>query len=200
MVDVLETKYFSKADAFILPLTRLEKKEEFDMHSYLFWNENSIEDYKFIVTYSADNMDMLMDYCKRVAFVGLDKSGYLLENYDTEDRVIFVLDLSEWAKDIEMFLHGKYSKFSTEAKSLIEGFHKYNNVTIDPLIWYALYPNKSATVLNGMSAIAYVADNYGLDLEQLEKVGEIGSKYDKMAETLVTDVTGMDIAQCTKNQ
>jgi hypothetical protein len=60
----------------------------------------------------------------------LDKKGYVIENYDSIGRSIFVLDMSEWALDIEQFLQSRYSQLSREGKECIEDFH--NELPVDP--------------------------------------------------------------------
>ena len=185
-IEVLEKEYYSKSDAFILPLMGLEKNEEFKLKSFLFWKDYSIEDYKFIITFSCENKEKLASYYKRIIFPTLDKKGYLIENYDEGGLNIFVLDISEWALDIEMFLAGRYSKFSREAREMIEKFHSIENKRIIPYnIFAALYPSKPQTSLDGLSPIVYVAENYQFDIRELEKKGELGSIYDKMADALV---------------
>ncbi len=181
-------EYWSKADAFLLPLTGLPRKSIFGMRSYLFWNEYNIHDYKFIISYDCEEYEHLVEHLRKEVFPILDKKGYLLENYDIQGRSIFVLDMSEWAMDIQMFLAGKYSKFSKEAKSLIEDFHTFNENEIPVHIYAVMYPTLEMTLLNNKNAIDYVAEMYKLDVKEIRKIGEIGTIYDVMSETLITDI------------
>lgn len=188
MVNVLKTEYWSRADSFLLPLTGLKKDGPFEMESYLFWNDYSIQDYRLIVSFSYEDYDKFMTYCRDAVFPSLDKKGYLVETHDIRDRSIFILDISEWALDIEMFLEGKYSKLSREAKEKIEEHHTFNKNKIPIHIYSVLYPNMKMKLLDNKSPIEYVAENYGISLVELEKIGEIGSLYDEMTETLLTDL------------
>ncbi len=69
----------------------------------------------------------------------------LIENYDFEGKSIFILDIADWAKDIEMVLAGKYSLLSKDAKLLID---KYHMTTVRPIqIHGILYPNEKQDIL-----------------------------------------------------
>ena len=90
--------------------------------------------------------------------------------------------------DIQQFLTGKYSKMSKEAKSLIEKYHIFNINQIPIYIYGVLYPGLQIDKLEKMTPIEYVSHYYELEIDELKKGGEIGSMYDKMAETLLTDI------------
>lgn len=181
------------SDDFLLPLTGLSKDNDLDMKSYLFWRESSINDYKLILTLSCANEEKLIIYVRTEVFPILDKRGYLLENYDIEGKSIFILDMSEWALDIEMFMKGKYSKMSSEAKRTIENYHKFDGNKISLQILSVLYPNRPVAILDKLTPIQYVAQHYGLDLQSIENIGEIGSLYDESKERLVnlSDIVGV---------
>lgn len=189
MVDLIFSEYWSKSDAFLLPLTGLQKEYEYEMKSYLFWDDNSVEDYKLMLVFSYEDYDKFRAFCKTEIFPRLDSGTLLMENYDYMDRAIFILDMSEWAFDIDMFLYGKYSKFSKEAKTLVERFHRGPAGKIKCFLYSALHPLEEQSLLNGMNALDYLAENYGFDSEDVHKIGEIGGIYDKDHETLLTHVS-----------
>jgi|SRR5687768_11843057 len=193
--------YWSKSDAFMLPLTGVQKDTEFPINSYLFWNKHSIEDYKLILCISYDQYEEFLGWCKNYLFPIMDKKGYLLESYDFEatderpKRTVFVLDISEWAMDIEQFLAGKYSMLTKGAKDIIQKFHTFGkspNHRIPLQIYTTLFPNLKIADLKDdnkiLTPIEYAAKFYNWNIEDLQKIGEIGSIYDKMEETLITDV------------
>lgn len=184
IVQLLKTEYWSKADAFMLPLTGLSKYEKYGLRSYLFWRDYSIYDYNLVISFSHNDKDELQQVLKRYIFPVLDSRGYLTEAYDVGDKTMFILDMSEWAMDIQMFLDGKYSKFSAEARGAIEKFHTFNQYKIPVHVYAVLYPNRPMALLDNQTPIEYAAEAYGLDLLDMQKIGEIGSKYDKAAETL----------------
>ncbi len=183
MTELFGEEYWSKSQAFLLPLTGMSKTLTYKLESYLFWDTYSIEDYYLTVKFTYDNYDEFLEYCKRKIF---PKLGCLVETYDFDNQTVMILDISEWALDVELFLKGKYSKMSLEAKEMIEDYHTYydrgNRIKLN--IKAALYPNEKQSVLGNMSAIEYAADNYGLPLQELRKLGELGSIFDREKETL----------------
>ena len=187
MVDIIFKDYWSRSEAFLLPLTGLKKKYDFEMKSYLFWNSYSIEDYKLMVVFHYEDYDKFVAFCREEIFPILDSSILLEENYDYHDRAIFILDMSEWAFDIDMFLYGKYSKMSKEAKTLITQFHRKDG-KIKCYLYSAMYPNEEQSILNNVSAIDYIVNHYDLDPEEMHKIGEVGGLYDRNEETLLTHI------------
>jgi len=197
MQIVLKKEYWSKADAFLLPLTGLDVKTcPYELKSYLFWKDVSIEDYKLVVTYRYDNKEQFEEYCRQSVFPILDKKGYLIESYDIGNQTIFILDISEWAMDIEMVLAGRYSQITQGTKNIIQKYHYLSkNEEIDVYIYGVLYPKKELEILRdgnvNLTPIQYVSKFYEIDYDYLMELGEIGSKYDRMKETLLADVEDM---------
>lgn len=188
MVPVLKDAYFSKADAFVLPLTGLQSIEPFEVNSYLFWRDHSIHDYKLTVVFNYENYSDFLDYCRNYLFPLWDKRAYILESYDFPERTVFVLDLSEWAFDIEKFLAGQYSKLNQKVKDTIFNFHNSTTLGIPIHIYAILYPKRKMQSLDGMTPIEYVSKHYEFNEEVLMKLGELGSLFDSKNETLLTEI------------
>lgn len=188
MIDLLKEEYWSKSAAFLLPLTGLARTQKYKLESYLFWEKYSIEDYYLIIKFTYDDYDEFLNYCKRAVFPVLDRNGYLTESFEYGNECVMILNISEWAFDIEKFLQGRYSKMSRDAMDTIKEYHTFfdkgNKILIE--IKASLEPNTKFPLLDGMSPIEYAAENYGLPLEELRKVGEIGGIYNKQKETLTT--------------
>lgn len=185
---MLKRTYWSKADAFILPLTGLSKDTRFEPKSFLYWKDYSIENYQLILSYNYEEYNDMIKHCRTVVFPVLDKKGYIIENYEAEGRSIFILDLSEWAPDIEQFIKAKYSLMSLNAKSTIEKYHYVNIKQVPVHILGVLYPFREMPILGDRTPIQYLSDEMGWDLKQMTEIGEVGSIYDKLTETLLTDV------------
>lgn len=186
-IDILRPEYWSKSKAFLLPLTGLGRVQKYEVETFLFWDDYSIENYNLIVKFSYDDYDKFVDYCRKTIFPVWDKNGYLVESYDFGKETVFVLDISEWALDIQMFLAGKYSKMSREGKDIIQDYHVFytkGKPQIEIEISATLDPMRRHDILGKMNAIEYVAEHYGLPLPELQKLGEIGGIYDKESETL----------------
>lgn len=187
-MEIFDDKYVSVSDTFLLPLTGLPKDE--NHKTYMFWKNYSIEDFFLVLVYEYDDQKKIENYLIDTVFPILDKGGFLLENYDVQGRCILVLDLSVWAFDIGFCLEGKYSKFSEEAKTKIIRHHTTDG-EFPPSIYAAFYPNKANKELGNKTPMEIVSEEYGFDLDFLRNVGELGIKYDKMAETLITEVEGI---------
>ncbi len=185
-VELLKDTYWSKSEAFLLPLTGLSRSQKYPIKSYLFWEDYSIENFNMVLVSQYEDYQDFLKYCKRVILPVLGKNGYLIETHDREGETIYVLDMSEWALDIEMFLKGKYSKMSREAKNIITDYHTFYEKGPKILIEISasLDPNARYKVLDDLTALEYAAKHYELDLKELKKVGEIGGIYNKKNETL----------------
>lgn len=200
MVNVLKTEYWSKSDAFMLPLTGIQKTKEFDIKSYLYWDDYSIEDYKLIVKVEyGHRYEDFKQYLRDVIFSS--KKSLVMQSFDYEGFTILIYDISNWYKDIEIFLTGKYSRMSEDAKSTIENYHIFyenKKPKVNISIYACLYPNIAPdpkSVLDNMTPIEYVIKHYvmvgkpdRIDLETAKAIrdcGELCSIYDKSKETLV---------------
>lgn len=202
MINVLRSKYRSLSDDFILPLTGIQKTDKFDVKSYLFWEDYSIEDYKLVVKVEyGHRYDEFKQYLREVIFKS--KESLVIQSFDFEGFSILIYDISNWSEDIELFLQGKYSKMSPIAKTVIEEYHTfYENGKPQMVmsIYASLFPTKvpvPKSILDGMTPIDYVIKHYimvgapdRIDLETvkiLKERGELCSVYDKEAETLILE-------------
>lgn len=197
MIDILETRETRQkenkewSNEFLLPLTGLRKTGEYSINSYMFWKENSTNDYKLVITLEGARYEDLLEYSRKTIFPILDKKGYLLESYDIDGMIVYILDMSEWAWDIDRFIEGKYSKLSSEAKKLIERYHTNSKNQISLQLVAILYPNKPQALLDKKTPLQYAAESYGFNLNDMEKIGELGSLYNELDETLITDVNDL---------
>lgn len=176
-VDLITREYRSKSDLFLLPLTGLPKNS--DIKSYMFWEDYSIDNFQLILEIK-NMLNKIPDIIQI-----LDKNAPIIECYEDNKVMYFVVDLSEWALDIELILAGKYSKMSKAAKKTCENFHSlHGRNPIRASIYGIMYPNTELEVLGNKTPLEYLVTHYKIDEETVMKIGEIGSLYDKMAETL----------------
>lgn len=186
-MEILKDKYWSKSQAFLLPLTGLSKTLKYPVESFLFWEEYSIEKYQLILKFKYPNYKEFLKFCKDYIFPTLSENGAAITDaFDGNGETVFIVDISEWALDVQMFLKGKYSKFSKDARDTIDEYHKYfdGRIKLPDEIHAALDPTSKYKVYGNMSAIEYVAQEYGFDLDTLTKVGELADPYNKKEETL----------------
>lgn len=186
-VELLRSEYWSKSQAFLLPLTGIGRILKYPVETFMFWDDYSIENYNLIVKFAYDDYDTFVTYCRKVIFPIWDRGGYMVESYDFGKESVFILDISEWALDVQMFLAGKYSKMSRDAKETIQDYHIFytkGKPQIDIEISATLDPTRKHEILDGMNSIEYVSEFYGLPLPELQKLGEIGGIYNKEKESL----------------
>lgn len=186
-VEILRKEYWSKSQAFLLPLTGISKTQKYPVETYLYWDDYSIDNYNLMVKFTYDDYDEFIKYCRKSIFPIWDKHGYLVESYDFGKETVFILDISQWDWDINQFLLGKYSKFSSEAKDIIEEYHIFylkGKPQIEIEIAAILDPTKKYDILDGLNSIEYASEHYELPLPELQKIGEIGGIYNKEKETL----------------
>lgn len=188
MLEIIQTEYWSKSKAFILPLTGVPRTKTFAIDSYLFWDDYSIEDYILTV-----RMEYGHRYEDFLAFLTLHffqtgRKGHITQSFDFEGFSILIFDISEYAFDIEQFLKGKYSKFSKEAKDVIRTYHRKGKEGLPANIYACLYPFIEADEFEKMTPIAYVAKYYGFPEKDLKELGELCSIFDSEKETLHVDI------------
>lgn len=191
MIDLFKREYWSKSYAFLLPLTGMPKTLEFEVTTYLQWNEYSIDNYNLIVkVVYGQRYDAFQDYFNKV--INENKDAFVVESYDFEGFTILIYDISMWKADIGIFLKGKYSKFSKRAKDKIEIFHifyKDKKKKINFRIYSCLNPMVKQVLLDNLTAIEYAARHYDMEYEVMEKIGEICSKCELERETLILDAS-----------
>lgn len=188
-MEIFRSAYKSMADTLLLPLTGIPKDSRLTVGSFLFWRDYSIFEYNIIITIDFDeSISEIKRKLDTIIIPALDKNAPIREVYEIGKRLILVLDMSYWMSDINHFLNGKYSKISDKAKAIIKNYHSDNNGVIGHFLWCILYPNKKSSFLGDKTPIEYASQEYGFDYYELSKVGEIGNKYDKTAETLFTEV------------
>lgn len=159
-------EYFQKSKVFIYPLLQIRKGVRFvPIETYISWdNKYTIKDYMFICLYKIDSK-------KESAFRKFEKdiilsNRYFHEYYKHEDYHIYVFDLSKYKHDWSVFIEGKYSKFSDNAKQIITDFFGKDG-TISEYVESYIYPS-------------YYHEDYaedlGVTLQELKDIHELCSK------------------------
>jgi hypothetical protein len=195
MIELFRTEYWSKSQAFLLPLTGIPKSSGFEVTSYVRWNNYSLQQYNLIVKIEyGHRFEAFQEFFSEV--ISRKETGFVTEVYDYEGFSVLIYDVSYWAADIRLFSKGKYSKMSKAAKEAIELFHifyKDNKKKINVKIYSCLNPKEEQLLLDNMTAIAYAAVYYDIELDDLEKIGEICSCCEPERETLVLQPSQVDI-------
>ena len=137
----LETKINdNKSGYFLLPLTYIPKKAFQHAHSVFSINSHKpeLKNHVFVVfDIKKVSMEELTTLSQKDSFEDYEHFGNI---------VLLTFNLSQFKEDCELFLQGKYSKFSEKAKNAI-GNHfdfktkGYKEINHEP-IYKILYPNK----------------------------------------------------------
>ena len=166
-------EYFQKSKVFLYPLLEIKKGVRYvPIETYIAWEGVcELKDEKFICLYSAKKDDAYekfeQDYLVNHK---LFKGYYKIE----EDKHLYVYDYSKFKHDLDMFIAGKYSKFTLQTKDKISEFlgdvgtiADYIQSYINPEGFHELY-----------------AENLGVSLDTIEQVYELCSKPDINKENL----------------
>lgn len=167
------TKYFQKSATFLYPLLNIRKsKHPTPRQTYISWDDNVKKENKmFICLYDREDSDQW----KRFEANILMTHPLLIESVIvSEDQVLYIFDFNtpEVSGDFDHFLNGKYSKFSNESKKLITDYFGIQSpewIFIESYIHPRKYFSTYAEILN-------------VDVESLQKVGELCDKYNSEKE------------------
>jgi len=175
-------EYFQKSKVFLYPLLQIRKGVQYvPIETYLSWDDKyHIKDCKFICLYSAKDDEKF----KRFEQVYLTKNKLFEEYYKPEEDLhLYVYDYSKFKHDLDMFILGKYSKFTLKTKEKISNFFgdvgtiaDYIQSYINPEGFHELY-----------------AEHLGVPLNTIEQVYELCSKPDLDKENLKISVNELDL-------
>ena len=184
-------EYFQKSKVFLYPLLNIKKgvryvpAETYIMEPDTIADPITIKDYKLICLYEIDPKDKFYSiFEQEIIFKNRYFDGFYpgtSKNHETILRV-YTFDMSRYKYDMEMFVEGKYSKFSNKAKIIIQSFFgeigtiaEYIESYLHPKHWQEEY----AQFLN-------------VNTELLEKTYELCDKPDLKKETIKEKCTNSD--------
>ena len=171
-VKSIYTKYFQKSKVFLYPLLGIKRGVKIiPSETYLAWDDVKAEDMKLICLYHPNKSNEYEKYEKEI----LLKHNRLhdIKIIDQHNKV-FIFDFSDLKKDWNYFIKGAYSKISKESKGKILRFfdpHSANHVYMKSYLIPDKYFNDYAECL-------------GVDVNMLERVGELCGTPDLEKETL----------------
>lgn len=162
MIDFsLNTKYIQKSILFLWPLLKIPSRSvKRPIQVYSLWKPHyDIDSCKFIMLYSPEDVPQ----------VTLESHHLLEDIIETQDgNFAYVFDLSQYSDLYDLYVKGKYSKFSKKHKSLILECYERNKRNYEIIKSY-LYPE---------DYIKDYADFYMVEPSILEDIGELCSPPD----------------------
>ena len=181
------TEYFQKSKVFLYPLLKLRKGLKYvPIQTYVCWEHvYTSGEYKLLCEYNAKSGKGFEEFCDRYlnCHVLFEKELDISEN-----KHVFIFNLSPYKNDFNRFLQGKYSQFSLDSKITILDFFGSSSKMLS-FVQSFLSPD---------SAHADYAKALGVDKETIEEIYEVCSKPDIEKETFHED---NEILNCllTKN-
>ena len=171
-MDTIYTDYFQKSKVFLYPLLKLKKGIAYvPIQTYVCWEQvYTVDEHKFLCEYKTKATDKFIDFCDKY----LKKHKYFYKYLDLgENKHLFIFDFTDYKKDFDRFVNGKYSQFSLESKIIILDFfgasgnmYNYINSFLSPDNAHADY----ARILN-------------VNIEDISEVYEVCSIPDMNKET-----------------
>jgi len=173
-IKSIYSKYFQKSKVFLYPLLGIKRGAKvIPSETYIAWNnEIKAEDMKLVCLYHPNKNDDYLDYEKKVLLKHSRLSD--IKPIDSNNKV-FIFDFADIKNDWNNFINGEYSKISKENKSKILSFFDNNSANY---VYMKSY-------LNPDKYFEDYAECLGVEVELLEKVGELCEKPDNEKETLI---------------
>jgi len=176
----LYDKYFQKSKVFLYPLTgMLKNNSSIIFQTYIEWNDEiNYNDCKLICVFEKSNTELYKNYINLI-----HKNNFLINHYDLPDKEIFIFNLKSYNSDWKHFLNGKYSKFSTNTKSIIKKYNNTKSVNFEYIDSY-INPHKYYNVYSEL-----------LDVSEdlLESTIELCDKYDADKEKLIYNLENLTV-------
>jgi hypothetical protein len=172
MIPEIYQQYFQKSFCFLYPFLGFHRtKDPKPDQTYLEWPDEclTIDDKKLICVYKKDNTEKWNTFEKSKLITHRMLHSCVLVDDTT---VVYIFDLNHMAADYEIFLNGKYSKLSANAKKMITdfyGIHTPEWVYIESFMFPAKYYKDYAKILK-------------VDVDLLKEVGELCNKYNPNSE------------------
>lgn len=172
-MNKLYAEYFQKSKVFLYPILGIAKKSSIQVkNTYISWGDAYKEaDQKLILQYEDVNTEAFEAFKDKVLL-----TSPLYETHITtpDYQGIFVFDMSVLVKDWELFINGKYSRFSKILKDGILKYYGSKSPEYDYVRSY-LYPSEYFHIY---------ADLLNVQESLLMEVGELCDKYNPELEKL----------------
>lgn len=184
MIHSAYSKYFQKSRSFLYPLLGFTKKiHPGPLCTYLGYGTINPEHRKLICLFECDPSPAFQKFQEdKLMASPLYENHKLVEGY-----LVYVFDLSNYQKDWDLFLEGKYSKLSEYTKQAIKNYYGSDSYEYQFIDTY-LYPDKYFELYSNL-----------LDIEEstLKSVGELCDQYDKGKEVLIFTTKDLEISDQT---
>jgi hypothetical protein len=181
-IKSLYREYFQKSKTFLYPALDIKRVNSIvPINTFISWeNHYAVKDTKLICLYHLRSDPEFRSFEKVKLF-----GNRLFHDFKetSDDKAIYVFDFKVYQKDFEHFIHGRYSKMSSDHKKKIKNFYGYNSPNY-AYVESFLHPDK----YHGMySQILNVKESV------LEEVGELCDRPNFDQETLISTVKSLEM-------
>lgn len=169
------TQYFQKSKVFLYPLLQIKKGEDFvPVETYILWEGLYDESkFKYICIYRTEKTMEYKLFEDRVL-----KNHRLLECSVSlsNKKHLYVFDYSSYKHDFEMFINGKYSKFSLATKNkILKYFGKVGKISdyiksfLNPEEYHEIYAEALMVDIQDIRSVYEVCSIPDIDKETLKE-------------------------------
>jgi hypothetical protein len=174
-IDSLYNKYFQKSKVLLYPALNINRGVSVTpIQTFVAWKGYfTTEDRKLCSLYYERNDLEFKNFETKVL-----KGNPLYHNSEKflKDINVYIFSFDSLKRDWDMFIAGKYSKFTEKHKNNILNYYKANSANYAFIESY-LYPERFFTIY---------AELLGVSIQELKEVGELCSKPDFDKEILET--------------
>lgn len=173
MIEKLYGKYFQKSRSFLFPALGIKRTTENAPAGTYISIEGDIgpEEMKLICTFRKNDSKDFKTFEERMLLT----NPLFIKKLESKTYDIYIFDLEIYKHDYFSFLLGKYSNFSNVLKKAIKSYYNEKSAEyayIDTYLYPEKYFEKYAEILQ-------------VDIEVLEKIGQLCDPCDLEKETLV---------------
>lgn len=174
MIKDMYKSYFQKSYTFLYPQLGFKRnKDPRPKQVYLHWPEEfPMSERKLVCVYQKEN-DSAWNTFEREKLLKHHMLDFVVPLDD--NKIAYVFDMNQIAHDYDLFMQGKYSQFSKNAKRNLSdyyGIHTPEWVYIESFIFPKKYFKQYAELLE-------------MDAAVLQEVGELCNKHDDIKETFI---------------
>jgi len=172
MIKSAYKKYFQKSRTFLFPFLGYKKSEHPFVQTFVCLDGMySEKDYKLICKFYDVDYQSFAEFEEKRIY----EHPFLERIISNNEENLYVFDCSSIQEDWDLFLQGKYSKFSEELKYSIIFYYGVDTPEY-PYISSFLYPERYHRIYSELLDV---------DLDVLKDVHELCDKYDKYREKYV---------------
>lgn len=179
-ITKIYTKNFNKSKVFLYPILGLKQNALHNpINTYMFLNENALNQCKLYVVYSKSSKYSFIEYEQ----TKIHTNEYFEDFINGENNIIYIFNLKKHEEDYFHIINSSFSKLSSDTKKKIETYFGLNSANYNYIKTW-LYPNKYYRIYARILAEENDFENM---IDLLKNVCELCSKTNLKNETLINE-------------